>query len=136
HAHANYALGLIHLAQADFETGWKLYESRRRVPGPRAVRDFPQPIWQGSPLSGQTILLHAEQGLGDTIQFIRYAPMVTARGGRVLVQCPVPLVRLLQDQLTIQHIFPDSAPLPPFDVHCPLLSLPRIFQTTLQSIPA
>jgi Flp pilus assembly protein TadD len=136
HSHASYALGLIHLAQGDFETGWKLYESRRRVSGPRAVRDFPQPTWDGSPLKGQTILLHAEQGLGDSLQFIRYAPLVTARGGRVLLQCPAPLVRLLQNQLTIQQIVPDGAPLPPFNLHCPLLSLPAVFQTTLQSIPA
>ena len=132
HVHATYGLGLIHLARGDLATGWQYYEARRRVPGPRAVRDFTQPMWDGSDLRGARILLHAEQGLGDTIQFIRYAPMVSQRGGQVIVRCPPALCRLLANQLAITQALPDGAPLPPFDVHCPLLSLPRVFRTTLE----
>jgi tetratricopeptide (TPR) repeat protein len=136
HAHATYAVGLIQLARGHFAGGWKGYEARRRLPGPRAVRELGGRIWDGESLEGQRILLHAEQGLGDTIQFIRYVPMVTQRGGRVVVQCPAALCRLLGGQLTIEEVCADGAAPPAFDVHCPLLSLPGVFGTTVETIPA
>ena len=98
--------------------------------------NFFQPMWDGSPLGGRTILLHAEQGRGDTIQFIRYAPLVQQRGGRVVVECQKELAGLIAtcagiDQLVVRH-----DPLPFFHVHAPLLSLPGIFRTTFDTMPA
>src|SRR5205823_1400229 len=83
-----------------------------------------------------TILLHAEQGLGDTLQFIRYAPVVQRRGGRVVVECPPALLRLLARTPGIDRLVAAGAPLPPFDVHVPLLSLPFVCGTTLATVPA
>jgi Flp pilus assembly protein TadD len=136
HAHAAYGLGLIRLTLADFATGWDLHDARRRLPPPRMVREFPRPLWDGSPLAGKRILIHAEQGLGDTVQFIRFVPGVTQRGGWVIVQCPKPLCRLLEGKLTIRQVIEDGAALPEFDIHCPLLTLPRIFNVNLTSIPS
>ena len=81
-------------------------------------------------------LLHPEQGLGDTVQFIRYAPLVKQRGGIVLVTCPKGLAPLLARCPGIDQLLPAESPLPPFDVHAPLLSLPRILRTTVATIPA
>ena len=99
-------------------------------------RSFPQPIWRGEPLNGARILLHAEQGLGDSIQFLRYVPMVHAAGGKVILNVPSALARLAAsvhgvDTLTIDEEIP-----PTFDRHCPLMSLPLAFKTTLDSIPS
>jgi hypothetical protein len=99
-------------------------------------RNFPQPQWDGSPLEGRTILIHAEQGLGDTIQFIRYAPLVKRRGGTVIVECQPVLSQLLAGCPGIDRLIAQGSPLPAFDVHVPLLSLPRIFGTTLADVPA
>ena len=96
---------------------------------------FARPRWQGDDLAGRTILLHAEQGLGDTLQFVRYAPLVKQRGGHVLLVCPRPLVRLL---LRLPGHRPGAgrgAPAP-FDVQAPLVSLPMILGTTLGTVPA
>jgi hypothetical protein len=86
-------------------------------------------------LENRTILLHAEQGLGDTIQFVRYAPLVKARGGRVLVECRRPLLGLLKTCPGIDRLVVAGDPLPAFDVHAPLLSLPGILGTVLEAIP-
>src|SRR5262249_31997000 len=94
------------------------------------------PLWQGEPLEGRTILLHVEQGLGDTIQFIRYSPLVQARGGRVVVECQKPLVPLIQTCPGIHQVVARGQPLPPFDVHSPLLRLMGLFTTPLETIPA
>ena len=101
------------------------------------MRSFQQPRWDGSPLRGRTILLHAEQGLGDTLQFIRYAPLVKASGkGRVLVECQQRLADLIATCPGIDQVIGHGSPLPEFDVHAPLLSLPYIFSTDLGTIPA
>lgn len=117
--------------------GWRRYEARFRTRANRHLRrPFTQPVWQGEPLHGRTILLHVEQGLGDAMQFVRYAPPVAARGGRVVLQAyaqVTPLMRTLPG--VAQVITEDEAP-PPFDVHCPLMSLPLVFDTDLDSIPA
>lgn len=132
-AHWNQALGW--LALGNFEQGWPEYEWRfkRKIFPPRP---FTQPMWDGSPLNGQTILIHAEQGFGDTLQFIRYATLVKQRGGRVVVACPAMLAPLVATCPGVDQVVPDKTPLPPFDVHLPMLSAPYVFRTTLATIPA
>jgi hypothetical protein len=87
-------------------------------------------------LDGKTILLHPEQGLGDVIQFVRYAPLVKQRGGTVIVECPVRLMTLLESCAGIDRLVGRGGPLPAFDVQAPLLSLPGIFRTSLADVPA
>jgi Flp pilus assembly protein TadD len=135
YAKAHHNLGITLLRYGDFEQGWQEYEWRLLcAPEPPARLD--QPRWGGEPLQGRTILLHAEQGLGDTIQFIRYALLVQQRGGRVLVVCSGGLTRLLAGCPGVDGLLNAGPPLPLFDVHAPLLSLPGIFGTNLASIPA
>jgi tetratricopeptide (TPR) repeat protein len=135
HADAQTNLAMTWLLLGDFERGWPGYEWRSRTPG-FACRDFIQPFWDGFSLAGATILLHAEQGLGDTLQFIRYAPLVKARGGFVIVECPATLLALLATCPGIDQLIAYGAPLPPFHTHAPLMSLPRLYGTTLATIPA
>jgi tetratricopeptide (TPR) repeat protein len=126
---------LIWLLLGEYELGWAEYEWRwgcKELP----VRPFPRPLWDGSPLGGRTILLHAEQGLGDTLQFIRYATLVHERGGRVVVASQRPLLRLLATCPGVEEVVAQGDPIPAFDVHAPLLSLPRIFGTTVADVPA
>jgi tetratricopeptide (TPR) repeat protein len=96
---------------------------------------FSQPYWDGSNLEGKTILLHAELGFGDTVQFIRYAPLVAQRGGQVIVACQKPLVRLLATMSAIKQVIAQGESLPEFQVHLPFLSLPRILGTTTETVP-
>lgn len=131
-AHKNRSL--VWLLEGKLAEGWAEYEWRWKCPELPA-RPFPQPLWDGSPLEGRTILLHAEQGLGDTLQFIRYAPLVRDRGGQVVVVCQKPLVNLLASCQGIDCVVAQGEPLPAFDVHAPLASLPRIFGTTLANVP-
>jgi tetratricopeptide (TPR) repeat protein len=135
HAEARLNRALAWLAQGDFSRGWPEYEWRWRVPSKR-VRSFPVPQWDGSPLAGRRILLHTEQGLGDVLQFIRFAPLVQARGGRVVLEAPRELVAILSDCPGIDQLVVQGTPLPDFPVHCPLLSLPYVLQTQLKSLPA
>ncbi len=135
-AHYNYATALLLLG--DLARGWREYEWRlNEGPGFASLHStFAGPRWEGDELGGRTVLLHAEQGLGDTLQFIRYAPLVARRGGRVVVQCQPELKRLLDGAAGIERVLARGEPLPPFDLHCPLLSLPLAFGTALDSIPA
>jgi tetratricopeptide (TPR) repeat protein len=135
YAMAHWNISLIHLLEGDLETGWIEHEWRKQTDIESRPREFPQPEWLGQELNGQTILIHAEQGFGDTIQFIRYIPMVASRGARVLFQCPADLSSLLRHSLKDAEIV-SAADLPEFDYHCPLLSLPAIFKTRLDSIPS
>ncbi len=112
---------------------WDLYEARLKLPGVRALP--PARLWDGGPLDGRTLLIHAEQGLGDTLQFVRYVPLAAARGGRVVLAVQPTLVRLLQGTPGAAEVVPAGAALPAFDVFVPLLSLPRLFGTTLESVP-
>lgn len=132
-AHKNRAI--VRLLQGRFAEGWPEYEWRWKCPE-LPERPFKQPLWDGGPLDGKTIMLHAEQGLGDTIQFVRYARLVRERGGRVQVVCQKTLLPLLAGCDDIERLAAQGDPLPPFDVHAPLLSLPRIFGTTLETVPA
>jgi tetratricopeptide (TPR) repeat protein len=134
-AHHNLAMPL--LLKGNFREGLPEYEWRWKckdfLPRPR---EFPMPRWDGSPLNGQFILLYPEQGFGDTIQFARYAAMVQSRGGKVILEVQ-PLLRRLFDGFSgAAHVVSSGEPLPKFDTHCPLLSLPLVFQTDLASIPA
>src|SRR5262245_45065940 len=123
------------LQRGDFERGWPEYEWRWKIRGV-SRRSFRQPDWDGSPLDGRTILVHAEQALGDTLQFIRYAPLVRQRGGTVIVECQAPLLPLLRSCPGIDRLVAHKEALPDFDVQVPLLSLPGVFQTTLVTVPA
>jgi tetratricopeptide (TPR) repeat protein len=136
-ATARFQLGIVHLLQGNFPVGWEEYESRWRARQLRlAKRKFSQPLWQGEPLEGARILLHAEQGLGDTMQFVRYVPLVAARGGKVILEVQAGLQRLLDGTPGALEMVIRGQALPDFDWQCPLLSLPRAFQTGLQTIPA
>jgi len=137
---AQYNLALTRLRLGDWERGWPGYEARwqfREVH--RSPRTFAVPRWQGELLEGRRILLHAEQGLGDTIQFCRYAALVAARGGRIVLQVQQPAERLLQSLAIVRSGQVQTAILgqaaPPFDFECPLMSLPTVFRTTVDSVP-
>ncbi len=123
------------LLRGDFEAAWSEYEWRWKCRD-SSPPPFQQPLWDGSSLQGRTILLFAEQGLGDTLHFIRYAPLVKRTGATVIVQCQGRLLRLLGTCAGIDRLVPEGADPPRFDVQAPLLSLPRIFRTTLATIPA
>jgi Flp pilus assembly protein TadD len=132
-AHGNQAL--LSLLTGDFPRGWSEYLWRRKTKE-SDCQDYPQPLWDGQPLEGRTILLHPEQGLGDVIQFVRYAELVKQRGAAVIVQCPSQLVALLASCAGIDRLVGRGEPLPAFDLQAPLLSLPGIFHTSLADIPA
>jgi tetratricopeptide (TPR) repeat protein len=137
-AWARYNKALLKLLLGDYDEGWRLYESRWRLPGwtPR-LPDFAQRLWLGKgPVAGKTVLLHAEQGLGDVIQFVRYAPRVAALGARVILAVPAALGSLLMDVAGVTTLVKEGEALPPFDLHCPLMSLPLAFHTELNTIPA
>jgi tetratricopeptide (TPR) repeat protein len=133
-AEAHHNRSFIWLSQGDFARGWPEHEWRLKCPDQNLPR-IRGPRWDGSRLDGRTILLYAEQGLGDTMQFIRYVALVRRLGGRVLVVVPPALVPLLR-QSGIENLFSVWTQVPAFDVHAPLLSMPGIFGTTLESIPA
>jgi tetratricopeptide (TPR) repeat protein len=130
-AHFNRAHAL--LVTGELDEGWPEYEWRFAVA--RYDRNFDRPLWSGEPLAGRTILIHAEQGLGDTLQFIRYVPAVAERGGRVVIEVPRAIARLAGTVAGASLIVAAGDALPEFDRHCPLLSLPRIFETNLTTIP-
>lgn len=123
------------LLTGQFQQGWPEYEWRRQSAN-NIIPKFAQPAWRGEPLENRTILLHYEQGLGDTFQFLRYAPLIKSLGARVIVRCQPRLSPLLARSPGIDHIVEPDQPLPDFDVHAPLLSLPLSLGTTLDSIPS
>ena len=135
YALAHWNLSLILLLRGDYTTGWPEHEWRKQTTVESRPRDFPQPRWDGSDLAGKTILLHHEQGFGDMLQFVRYIPLVAQRGGRVIVSTVPALTRLLREMPQISQLV-DDGKLPEFDCHCPVLSLPFIFKTRFDSIPA
>src|SRR6202035_4455060 len=136
-AQAKFVEGVARLTLGDF-SGWRGYEARWGV-GFLAShrRSFAAPLWLGeSSLDGKTILLHAEQGFGDTLQFVRYAPLLARRGANVILEAQPDLARLLAPLPGVAAIVARGKPLPRFDCHCPLLSLPLAFGTELATIPA
>jgi tetratricopeptide (TPR) repeat protein len=132
---AHFNLAAILLLRGDFARGWREYEHRWPVAEVKKP-EFRQPQWEGEDLAGKTILLQSEQGFGDTIQCLRYVPAIAARAGRVLLRTERGLVRLAASVPSNPVILPPDAAMPPFDVWCPLLSLPRIFGTLAHTIPA
>ena len=138
-AQARFVESVARLTLGDFAAGWRGYEARWDV-GLLASqrRSFTAPLWLGNEsLAGKTILLHAEQGSGDTIQFARYAPLVAQRGARkVVLEVQRELVPLLSGVAGVDTVIARGASLPDFDLHCPLLSLPLAFATDHASIPA
>jgi tetratricopeptide (TPR) repeat protein len=136
-AASHFNLATVTLARGDLAAGWREYEWRWRTPQLRdAARDFPRPHWRGEAAAGRTLLIHAEQGYGDTLQFCRYAPLAAARGLRVILEVQPALMRLLAGLPGVAAVLARGESLPPFDLHCPMLSLPLAFATTLDSIPA
>lgn len=135
-ATARFSLAVMDLLQGNFREGWEEYEARWQADEFRIHRrSFSQPVWRGEPLAGERILLHAEQGLGDTMQFVRYVPLVAALGARVVLEVQPPLRRLLAGFPGVEEVVARGETLPEFRWQCPLLSLPRIFATELENIP-
>ena len=139
-AHWNQATA--RLITGDYVRGFAEYEWRwQRETMASSKRDFPQPLWRGEDITGKTVLLHSEQGFGDSIQFCRYAPALAARGARVILEVEAPLQRLMTTLVTplaggIEVDRQRLGPVPAFDAYCPLLSLPLAFGTQLDTVPS
>jgi tetratricopeptide (TPR) repeat protein/ADP-heptose:LPS heptosyltransferase len=126
---------LAWLAQGDFQQGWREYEFRwhnKHMP----PRKFAQPRWDGSPLAGRTIMIYPEQGLGDSIQFVRFLPLLQQQGGKVVFECQRALVNLLSSCRGFDALVPEKTPLPPFDVQAPMMSLPHLLGVHSEAVPA
>ena len=138
HASAHYNEAFCRLLLGDYALGWQKYEWRWKSVLKKENRPFPQPLWLGHEgIAGKTILLHAEQGFGDTIQFCRYAAHVTALGAKVLLEVPSQLVSLISTLEGPAKVLTQGEPLPEFDYHTPLMSLPLACTPTLgTTIPA
>ncbi|MDN3279000.1 tetratricopeptide repeat protein [Frankia sp. RB7] len=135
YADAHFNLGITLLLAGQFDEGWREYEWRWKQETKKPhLRGFSQPLWDGGDIGDRVLLLHAEQGLGDTLQFCRFAPAIAA-GRRVVLEVQRPLLPLLNGLPGIERIVARGDPLPLFDLHCPLLSLPRVLGTTLETIP-
>ena len=137
-AHARFVESVGRLTLGDFAAGWRGYEARWQI-GWLATqrRIFAAPLWLGKEsLKGKTILLHAEQGLGDTIQFARYATLLASRGANVILEVQRPLLRVLSRLQGAAAVIAREEELPHYDFHCPLLSLPLACGTTLETVPA
>jgi tetratricopeptide (TPR) repeat protein len=135
---AHFGRGLACLLTGNFADGWREYEWRWETKEQCfQKRGFAQPLWLGKePLAGRTILLYGEQGLGDTLMAVRYAPRVAETGAKVILEVPASLKSLVTQIRGITQIVPQGEDLPAFDMHCPLMSLPLAFDTTLRTIPA
>jgi tetratricopeptide (TPR) repeat protein len=136
HAEAHWNLALARLLLGDLKEGFREYEWRWETEGLRNRKlQTPRPQWQGGDIAGKRILLHVEQGLGDAIQFIRYAPLVAERGARVIVASRPETARLFAGVAGVSQVVASGEAPPDFDVHSPLLSLPHVFGTTLDTVP-
>jgi tetratricopeptide (TPR) repeat protein len=135
---AHWNVGLTRLQLGDFETGWALRERGRRCRGFFVDRKFKRPHWEGDqPIAGKTILLHSDEGLGDTIQYARYAKLVAQLGARVILEVPQPVHALLSGLDGVSLCLPKTGvTLPDFDLHCPLSALPLAFKTRIETIPS
>jgi Flp pilus assembly protein TadD len=132
--------GQAYLASGDLKTGFALFEARWQTPvmaGYLESRQFGRPQWLGeAPLQGRTLLLHSEQGWGDIFHFCRYAAMAAGQGARVLIEVQKPAVELMRTLKGVSDVIEFGQPLPSFDFHCPVMSLPHAFGATLETIPA
>lgn len=134
---AKFDQAVVSLWHGQMPRAWDEYEIRLQVPGLiTPQRHFTHPRWDGKPFPGKTLLLHYEQGLGDTLMFVRYAPMVKAMGGTVLLAAQAALADLVATCPGIDGVIPKGTAPPPFDFHLPLPSLPSLFRTKLATIPA
>lgn len=136
---ARHNRGWLSLLQGDYTRGWQDYEARKldkQLCQRAGVQRFPQPEWQGEDLSGKTLLLHQEQGLGDAIQMLRYLPQLQAQAARVLILLNPALSPLASQLLPSGQVFTRREALPAFDLHCSVMSLPLRMATTLDNIPA
>ena len=134
HAEAHSYLAMALLAQGQFPEGFAEFEWRRALLGfPVLPESIPE--WRGGMLTGRTLLLYGEQGLGDVLQFARYASVAAAVGAKVVLQAPRPLVRLLASVPGVTQVIEEGQPLPPLDSHLPLLSMPLVVGTRLETIP-
>jgi tetratricopeptide (TPR) repeat protein len=137
YADAHFARGSLYLLQGDFAKGWAEYEWRMKGHSlAQQYRPFVQPLWRGNePLDGKTILIHAEQGFGDTLQFCRYAPQLAAMGAHVVLEVQPSLRSLMTSLQGPAQVLAKGEPLPAFDYQCPLLSLPFALRTEASNIP-
>jgi tetratricopeptide (TPR) repeat protein len=137
---AHFALGQMLLMQGQYEEGWPEYDWRWTLPDYAWLRNihgaFEQPRWRGEDISTRTILLYAEQGLGDAIQYVRYVPALVRRAGHVVLAVHPPLLPLFAGLDGVELVALDQVPLPPFDTHCPLMGLGEMFGTRADTIPA
>ncbi|MBL8692096.1 MAG: glycosyltransferase family protein [Rhodospirillaceae bacterium] len=130
HAEARWNRGIARLQSGNDGNGWRDYAWRWRMPGfTSPARGFRQPRWSGSLRPGQTILLHAEQGLGDTLQFLRYAPLIKAAGARIVLEVQPELRRLLDGWPSVDRLVTRGDPIPTFDSHAALMDLPEVLGT-------
>jgi tetratricopeptide (TPR) repeat protein len=138
YAEAHFGEAEVRLLLGDFGRGWEDYEWRSKAAYLRnSTRSFTQPLWLGqSEIAGKTILIHAEQGFGDTVQFCRYVPLLAERGARVILQVREPLRELMNGLAGTTQVLSMGSALPDFDLQCPLLSLPLAFKTRLATIPS
>jgi Flp pilus assembly protein TadD len=135
-ADAHYNESHLLLLRGDFRGGWQKHEYRWTSVQRASRRQFAQPLWLGEAgLEGKTILIHAEQGFGDTLQFLRYIPLLEERGAKIILEVQPALKDLVSTNSTVPGLFARGEALPSFDFHCPLLSLPLAFSTGLDSIP-
>lgn len=137
-AEAHWNKALIQLVLGRFADGWAEYEWRwQKPPFIEKRRDYPQALWLGDgPIAGKTILIHPEQGSGDFLQFCRYIPVLEAMGATVILETPSALIPIIQGMSGRATLLQSGAPLPDFDLHCPIMSLPLALRTKLDSIPA
>ncbi len=136
YAPAQWNRSVVLLRTGDYAAGWPAYEWRFKQTWAEQLRTFVEPQWRGEDIAGRTILLHAEQGFGDAIQFARFAKLVAARGARVLLEVRRPLVPLMRSLAGVDTLIEHGNPLPPFDVQCALMSLPLALGTRAETIPA
>lgn len=135
-ATAGYNLGLLDLLRGDFKTGWQGYELRSRAGNVNlAACRSTEPRWTGEPRPDATLLIHAEQGLGDNIQFARYVELAAERVGKVVLEVPEPLAGLFSQIAAADKLVRRDQPLPAHDFHIPIMSLPVVFETDEGSIP-
>ena len=138
YADAYFYKSIIQLQKGDYINGWRNYEWRWNIKNfSSPIRDFKKPCWDGKQsLNNRSILIHGEQGLGDQIQFIRFIALVKKLTSKVYLEVDKRLVKLFKDSNILDNIFAAGEQLPEFDYHCPLLSLPLKFSTTLENIPS
>lgn len=134
-AEAAFDLSSYLLLYGHYQEGFALYESRFDVRSNNNERRFPERQWDGSPLNGKRILIHTEQGFGDLFQCVRYIPLIKARGGSVVLEARPEVLRLFQQMDGADQVFVRGAPYPAFDTHCPVMSLPHVMGTRLDTVP-